>query len=118
MRLADSPEEAAWRDEVQHFLRDNLAAGLRRRGTAGKDAPEHGKALDKWRTALSGRGWVAPAWPKEYGGAGLSVIEQFIMNEEFAQAGAPRLGGMGRAPAADPSRRYRLVPGLQRAGRR
>ena len=95
MRLADSPEEAAWREEVQQFLRDNLAPELRRRSTAGEDAPEHGKALDKWRTALSGRGWVAPAWPKEYGGAGLSIMDQFIMDEEFAEAGAPQLGGMG-----------------------
>jgi alkylation response protein AidB-like acyl-CoA dehydrogenase len=33
---------------------------------------------------------VAPAWPKDYGGGGLSVIEQFILNMEMALAGAPR----------------------------
>jgi alkylation response protein AidB-like acyl-CoA dehydrogenase len=48
-----------------------------------------------WRDKLVARGWIAPAWPKEYGGAGLSIMEQFIMNEEFAEAGAPQVGGMG-----------------------
>ena len=42
-----------------------------------------------WRDKLAAKGWIAPAWPKEYGGAGLSIMEQFIMNEEFAEAGAP-----------------------------
>ena len=38
-------------------------------------------------------GWVAPAWPKEYGGAGLTVMEQFIFNQEMAESGAPSVGG-------------------------
>jgi len=37
---------------------------------------------------------VAPAWPKEYGGAGMSVMEQFIFNWEMAEARAPRPGGI------------------------
>ena len=45
--------------------------------------------------ALSEKGWVAPAWPKEYGGAGLTVMEQFIFNQEMAEADAPSVGGMG-----------------------
>jgi alkylation response protein AidB-like acyl-CoA dehydrogenase len=43
-----------------------------------------------WLRKLATKGWVAPAWPKEYGGAGLSVMQQFIFNEEMARAGAPR----------------------------
>jgi len=38
---------------------------------------------------------VAPAWPKEYGGAGLSIMQQFVFNEELALARAPRPGGIG-----------------------
>jgi alkylation response protein AidB-like acyl-CoA dehydrogenase len=44
---------------------------------------------------VAAQGWVAPAWPEEYGGAGLGVKEQFILNEEFAEAGAPQVGGFG-----------------------
>ncbi|MBK7726504.1 MAG: acyl-CoA dehydrogenase family protein [Dehalococcoidia bacterium] len=57
---------------------------------------ERGRSMMKeWRGKLSAKGWVAPAWPKEYGGAGLGVMEQFIMNEEFAEARAMNVGGMG-----------------------
>jgi alkylation response protein AidB-like acyl-CoA dehydrogenase len=51
--------------------------------------------MGEWRQKLAKQGWIAPAWPKEYGGAGLSTMEQFILNEEFAEARAPQLGGMG-----------------------
>src|SRR5690606_21793172 len=38
---------------------------------------------------LGAKGWVAPHWPVEYGGAGMTPMEQFIFNEEMAKAGAP-----------------------------
>ncbi len=38
---------------------------------------------------LATKGWVAPHWPKEYGGLGLSVVEQLVFNEEMAEANAP-----------------------------
>ncbi len=120
MRLKDSPEEAAWRNEVRSFLQNELPEGLRPRrgappqqgpgGERGEDASGNRRpearaggqgfrlasgAMAEWRQKLASRGWVAPAWPKEYGGAGLSVMQQFILNEEFAEAQAPQLGGMG-----------------------
>jgi len=90
----DSPEQAIWREEVRTFLEKekpkvdpeaNPMEAMRRAGSMMKE----------WRAKLSGKGWVAPAWPKEYGGASLSVMEQFIMNEEFAEARAMNVGGMG-----------------------
>ena len=38
---------------------------------------------------LATKQWVAPHWPVEYGGLGLSVIEQLIFNEEMSYANAP-----------------------------
>ena len=38
---------------------------------------------------LGERGWIAPAWPKEYGGADVTIVEQFVFNEEFGYSGAP-----------------------------
>jgi len=90
----DSPEQAIWREEVRTFLEKekpkvdpeaNPMEAMRRAGSMMKE----------WRAKLSDKGWVAPAWPKEYGGASLSVMEQFIMNEEFAEARAMNVGGMG-----------------------
>jgi len=120
MRLTDSPEEAAWRKTVRDFLQSEVPDALRPR--AGQDPmaamaaafggggdqrgrPEAraggagfqlaGGPMGEWRQKLGAQGWIAPAWPKEYGGAGLSTMEQFILNEEFAEARAPQLGGMG-----------------------
>jgi alkylation response protein AidB-like acyl-CoA dehydrogenase len=45
--------------------------------------------LSSWRTALAERGYVAPAWPREYGGAGLSKLEHLVLMEEIAAAGLP-----------------------------
>jgi len=54
-----------------------------------------GGPMAEWRKKLADKGWNAPAWPKEYGGAGMSVMEQFILNEEFAEARVMAMGGMG-----------------------
>jgi alkylation response protein AidB-like acyl-CoA dehydrogenase len=119
MRISDSPEEASWRSEVRNFLDKELPDSIRIKNSSvgavvvggveddrdvkGKPEMRAGGAgfrLDGgdyavWREKLAAKGWIAPAWPKEYGGAGLSTMEQFIMNEEFAEVGAPQLGGMG-----------------------
>ena len=101
-----------------------------------RDPTKVSNPMDRWRSALSSRGWVAPAWPKEYGGAGLDTKKQFILNEEIAEFGAMNVGGFGvmmlgptlivhgtrraeeGAPAAASSAAASVVPGLQRAGRR
>ncbi len=121
MRFTDSPEESAWRAEVRAFLEKELPSTLRRgrdeeetfeqqprRGSAPAGdqpdtAPRAGGAgfrrasgaVAEWRQHLFERGWIAPAWPTEVGGAGMTVMQQFILNEEFAEAGAPQVGGMG-----------------------
>src|SRR3954453_250102 len=42
-----------------------------------------------WRKVLYDNGYLGVAWPKEYGGARLSKIEQVVLAEEFARAGVP-----------------------------
>ncbi len=106
MDFNDTPEEAAWRGEVRDFLEKEHPSEMRRAGGgrgAGPGAEEgglfrsgnEGEPMKRWRNALASRGWVAPAWPKEYGGAGLDTKKQFIMNEEFAEFGASNVGGFG-----------------------
>src|SRR5690606_12243078 len=41
------------------------------------------------RAKLAARGWIAPAWPKEYGGMGASVRQQAVFNEELAYHRVP-----------------------------
>ncbi|MEX2375244.1 MAG: acyl-CoA dehydrogenase family protein, partial [Dehalococcoidia bacterium] len=59
--------------------------------------PERRTAAIAWAEVLAERGWVAPHWPQEYGGAGLSILEQFIFAEEMAEARVPMVGGIGVA---------------------
>jgi alkylation response protein AidB-like acyl-CoA dehydrogenase len=91
MDFNDGPQDAAFRAEVRDFLRDELPADLRAEDDVvlGVGVGENPRDRD-WLKKLATRGWVAPAWPKQYGGAGLSVMQQFIFNEEMARARAPR----------------------------
>ncbi len=97
MEFKDNTEEAAFRTQVRGFIKENLPKGL---GGSSDPFEEGGDAerealLKSWRTQLGTQGWIAPHWPKEYGGAGMSPGEQFIFNEEMAEARAPNVGGMG-----------------------
>ena len=95
MDLADSPAEATFRSEVRAFLKEHADKYPNRgRGFEEGDFPGS-EAMQPWRDALVEKGWIAPHWPKEYGGAGLSAQEQFVLNEEFAEAGVNNVGGFG-----------------------
>lgn len=50
-----------------------------------------------WYMALSKQGWLAPSWPIEHGGMGLSAVNQLIMIEEFERYGCARISDMGPA---------------------
>jgi len=103
MDLGDSPQEAIFREEVRAFITEHgdKARGVSFGGGEGMPDPAEMRTrmagMQAWRQALVDKGWIAPAWPKEYGGAGLTVIEQFILNEELAENGlsAGMFGGMG-----------------------
>ena len=109
MDWLDTPEQAAFRAEVQALLRDHLPDFYRRaseeeigeeRGGGWvadrrSEDPERREAADAWTEAISERGWFAPHWPAEYGGGGLGPGEQFIFRQELARAGAPLVGAGG-----------------------
>jgi len=48
-----------------------------------------------WYLTLSAEGWLAPGWPTEHGGMGLSPAKHLIYVEEMERAGAPRLLDQG-----------------------
>lgn len=86
----DSPAEADFRTEVRAWLEANLPVPLRGRATRPPPAE-----LMPWYRALSHKGWIAPHWPKQYGGMGATLNEQIIMTEELARVGAPQLPAQG-----------------------
>ncbi|HEV2368320.1 MAG TPA: acyl-CoA dehydrogenase family protein, partial [Acidimicrobiales bacterium] len=85
------PEASAYREKVQAFLSEHLPGDWKGIGALQVDDRE--RFEDEWRRTLYEHGLLAPSWPSEYGGGGLSVLEQVIVAEEFARAGVPARTG-------------------------
>lgn len=95
MNISFSARHESFRDEVRRFLDTALTDELR---DAQRFCP--GIFLDYehnivWHRILYRQGWVAPAWPKAYGGTGWDLTERYIWSTETTLAGAPSLAPMG-----------------------
>ena len=87
MRFTFTPEQEAFRTEVNAFLKETLPADWEGADNAIDDEEyEFGRAFLK---KLAPKRWIAPAWPKEYGGLELSHWDQVIYNEAMGYARAP-----------------------------
>jgi alkylation response protein AidB-like acyl-CoA dehydrogenase len=113
MNWEDTPEQAAFRQEVRAFVRDRFPAtytpdpdaeqSLEPEDVWGYNWPVDRNSSDQarregaraWAAALAERGWITPHWPVEYGGAGLSAMEEFILQEEMMRARVPTVNGIG-----------------------
>ena len=113
MNWEDTPEQAAFRAEVRAFVRERFPTAYTPDPDAEQslepedvwgynwpvdrnspDPPRREGALE-WAAALAERGWITPHWPVEYGGAGLSAMEEFILQEEMMRARVPTVNGIG-----------------------
>jgi len=79
-----SKRDEAFRAEVKAFIAANLPPAHDRDPTPDEIAA--------WNAKLAEKRWIGFAWPREEGGGGGSVIEQFILKEEMSKARAPALG--------------------------
>jgi alkylation response protein AidB-like acyl-CoA dehydrogenase len=88
-----SDEEETFRTEVQSFLRSELPEDW--------DYDPFELTEDRWEFArdftkkLAAKGWVAPAWPQEYGGQGMPYMKQVVLSEEIAYHRAPNTSLIG-----------------------
>lgn len=87
MQPTYSADAEAYRQKVQAFLAEKLPTTWKGIGQLEGEALENFVA--EWRNTLYEAGYLAPGWPVEYGGAGLSPLEQVILSEEFTKAGVP-----------------------------
>ncbi|MGH9042440.1 MAG: acyl-CoA dehydrogenase family protein [Acidimicrobiia bacterium] len=97
MDFRDTPEEAAFRDEVRTWLAENLTSEFSPlTGGRGVDRDEHWDLAVAWARKLGEAGWIGLSWPTAYGGRGASFAEQVIFSTEYARADAPvRVGFFG-----------------------
>jgi len=95
MDFTFTPEQDAFRQEIRQWIKENLPEDWRgeEQFIAMKDPVERSKAIQKFSEQiakkLGEKGWLAAAWPKEYGGMGLSPIEQLIYKEEMTYYRVP-----------------------------
>jgi alkylation response protein AidB-like acyl-CoA dehydrogenase len=88
MDLTYPPEAEEFRGVIRGWLTENLPAGW---GTPGftMTPAERATFNEQWTATLFAGGWICASWPTEYGGKGLTLLQQVVLNEEFARAGAP-----------------------------
>jgi alkylation response protein AidB-like acyl-CoA dehydrogenase len=85
----------AFRAEVRDWLAAHLPPDIREATAKATSVFVDKPFVLAWQKILHQRGWVAPLWPREYGGPGWSDAERLIFEAEYGAAGAPMLSPMG-----------------------
>jgi alkylation response protein AidB-like acyl-CoA dehydrogenase len=81
--LSFSPDDASFRAEVHDFIRDHYPAEMR---VANPHSDLTKQQMLLWHRVLYKKGWIAPGWPREFGGTGWSVTQRYIWEQESAAA--------------------------------
>jgi 3-oxocholest-4-en-26-oyl-CoA dehydrogenase alpha subunit len=86
MFLAETDEQLALRKELREYFAELLPPEVRRAlGEAGEGASNFRDLVRQ----IGRDGWLGIGWPKEYGGQGRGVLDQFVFFDEVQRAGAP-----------------------------
>ncbi|QEW22449.1 Acyl-CoA dehydrogenase [Marinibacterium anthonyi] len=93
MDLNYTDEERAFRDEVRQFLAEKLPKEISDKVSRGQELSK--QDMERWHAILNERGWLAPNWPKEYGGCEWGAVQKHIFDMESAYANAPRIVPFG-----------------------
>ncbi|UUU19784.1 acyl-CoA dehydrogenase family protein [Streptomyces sp. DSM 40750] len=86
MHLEYTPEQHRLRTELRAYFAELVPEGAYTRHA---DPAAQKRFYRETIRRLGTDGWLGVGWPKEYGGRGLTAIEQFIFFDEAAQAGVP-----------------------------
>jgi alkylation response protein AidB-like acyl-CoA dehydrogenase len=84
------PETDQYRQKISAFLDEHLPGDWTGIGALEEEART--RFHNEWRETLRDNKLLAPNWPAEYGGGGLTHLEHVVLNEEFARRGVPTSG--------------------------
>ena len=88
MDLTYPREAEEFRAVIGRWLAENLPEGWGEPGFS--MTQEEKRAFNReWTAKLFDGGWICASWPAEYGGKGLTLLQQVVLTEEFARVGAP-----------------------------
>ncbi len=88
-------DDEAFLEEVRTFLDTALTPELRDAGRRTLGVHADMDACRIWHRRLYERGWVAPAWPTDWGGTGWSARRRFLFERDCALNDAPLLFATG-----------------------
>ena len=89
MDLTFSKEDLDFQTEVRDFLTSKYPLAIKEKQD--KRLPLEKEDIISWQKILASKGWFAINWPKEYGGAGLTPTQIYILQTELAGANTPIL---------------------------
>ena len=117
MHLEFSAEDLAFQQEARTFIEENYPAELRGKQDEGDELTK--ADFLSWHRVLARKGWIAPAWPVEYGGTGWTATQRFIWSEETARAECIRILPFGITMVGPviytfgtPEQKARFLPGI------
>ncbi len=86
-------DQEAFRERVRAWLELNIPRQWVRQamGSSEVPRPEAYEFLREWQRKLWEAGFIGLTWPKEYGGQGLSFVEEMILHQEMALVKAPSI---------------------------
>ncbi len=94
MDLEFSDDLEALRAEVRRFVAEKMPVVKFKAGVARAPEPEELPALRRWCADLFEAGYLGADWPAEWGGRpDRDPLEDFVVEEELARAGAPSTVG-------------------------
>jgi alkylation response protein AidB-like acyl-CoA dehydrogenase len=82
-------DQQAFRERVRSWLKANIPAEWKSLGANEVPRAEAMEFARKWQARLHEGGLVGITWPKEYGGQGMTFMEEMILHEEMALQKAP-----------------------------
>ncbi|MEL7482254.1 MAG: acyl-CoA dehydrogenase family protein, partial [Pseudomonadota bacterium] len=100
MDLSFTAEDRAFQTEVRDWISENYTDDLRAKQALSKNGYLDKDGMVAWQKRLHGRGWIAPNWPEQYGGAGFTASQKYIFQMEMAAAGTPNTSPMGLSMVA------------------
>ena len=84
-----TPDQHVFRDRVRSWLKANIPPEWKALGSTEVPRAEAFEFVRRWQGRLFEGGFIGVTWPTEYGGQGLTFVEEMILHEEMALQKAP-----------------------------
>lgn len=95
MDLSLSPSDLKFQQDVRDWIAQKFDADLRARMALSKNGYVDKASQVAWQEKLYQKGWIAPNWPVEHGGPGLTATQRNILHAELSSAGTPNVAPFG-----------------------